>query len=496
MNKILISILLVIGVFFTSCGKNAKTYNDQMDPTLANYSVEEYQAALELIDALFKSTENTNKGEKNQYLLLLEKGKIALANGDYDTAIECFQEAESRFLLIEGTVSVPEGLGTLLSDDTNSEYEAEVHEKMLISPYLVLAYLGKGDFDGARIERNRTITKIHQYIEQNPELEYLENPFARYISALIYEMEDKTDDARIAYQKLGMENEIDRLEKGRDVILKTTSSEEPQEKDVSEKTTETDKSLTSTGETASEFMERIDKEIDEMADGKDTESDANTSTETETETSQTEKKVEETKKEVEEIGTGDIVIFVDVGQAPMKYGIQYGPEQVTVPGVGETISVGFIYPAYEPIESSIASINVSVNGETQGKTNLLYDLENTVLNEYKEKEGKITAKIIARILVKAAAQIGSKKAAEQAPGLFGSILSGAAGLAGDAWVSSEQADLRCWRTLPKKIDYKRINNLPVGEYSITLDCGIVQLTREVAIERHGDIKILHFVVPH
>jgi len=31
----------------------------------------------------------------------------------------------------------------------------------MISPYLLLAYLAKGDFDGARVERNRIITKIH-----------------------------------------------------------------------------------------------------------------------------------------------------------------------------------------------------------------------------------------------------------------------------------------------------------------------------------------------
>jgi hypothetical protein len=87
-----------------------------------------------------------------------------------------------------------------------------MHETLMISPYLVLAYLNKGDLDGARIERNRTISKIHQYIEAKPERAYLENPFARLLSAVIYEMEGKYDDAKIEYRKMKLDYEIKHLD--------------------------------------------------------------------------------------------------------------------------------------------------------------------------------------------------------------------------------------------------------------------------------------------
>jgi hypothetical protein len=184
-------------------------------------------------DALCKKAQTTDEVKQNKHLALLERGKVALMAGNYDQAIADLQEAEKRFLMIEGTISLTEGFGSLLSDDTTVEYEAEMHEKLMISPYLVLAYLGKGDFEGARVERNRTITKINQYIEEKPqERAYLENPFARYLTALMYEMEDKKDDARIEYRKLKWDQEIDRLDskkvKTTDLVILVDTGLSPQ----------------------------------------------------------------------------------------------------------------------------------------------------------------------------------------------------------------------------------------------------------------------------
>lgn len=170
-------------------------------------------SALVHADRLCKRTQVAAGPKQDRYLTLLERGKVALSAGHYDQSIADLQEAERRFLQIEGTIPIVEKFGSLLLDDTTMEYEAEIHEKLMISPYLLLAYLAKGDFDGARVERNRIITKIHQYIEENPEeRSYLENPFARYLTALMYEMEDKMDDAKIEYRKLKWNAEVLRIE--------------------------------------------------------------------------------------------------------------------------------------------------------------------------------------------------------------------------------------------------------------------------------------------
>jgi hypothetical protein len=64
---------------------------------------------------------------------LLERGKIALAAGSYDQSIADLEEAERRFLQIEGTIPIIETFGSLLLDDTTAEYEPEIHEKLMIT---------------------------------------------------------------------------------------------------------------------------------------------------------------------------------------------------------------------------------------------------------------------------------------------------------------------------------------------------------------------------
>ncbi len=211
-------------------------YTLEYAPIISQLTLGAFETALDLADKNYQKALGEGGAKQDRHLKLLERGKVALAARKYEQCIADLQEAEKRFLTIEGTVSIAEGLGSLVTDDTVQEYEPEMHEKLMIPPYLVLAYLGKGDFDGARVERNKTISRIHQYIEENPERAYLENPFARFLSAVVYEMEGKHDDAKIEYRKLKLEDEITRLtnkkEKATDLIVFVDAGMAPQKYEV------------------------------------------------------------------------------------------------------------------------------------------------------------------------------------------------------------------------------------------------------------------------
>ncbi|HOG17987.1 MAG: hypothetical protein A4E73_02012 [Syntrophaceae bacterium PtaU1.Bin231] len=205
-------ILSVIGWTVSGCTA-ARLYTDETRSFLTALRDGRAESALEHADSFVQRTATSGKVRQNKYLALLERGKIALNAGRYDQCIADLQEAERRFLTIEGTISLAEGFGSILTDDAAREYEAEAIEKIMISPYLALAYLGKGDFAGALVERNRTINKINQYLEEREARGYLDNPFARLLSAVLYEMEGKPDDAGIEYRKMGWDAELARLEK-------------------------------------------------------------------------------------------------------------------------------------------------------------------------------------------------------------------------------------------------------------------------------------------
>ena len=175
------------------------TYTDRMSETGAHYYDGDYDGALDGLDELVDKSSN-----EDICLYLLERGKVRLAAGMYDSAIVDLQAAEDRFDEIEGTTSVGELLSAAIVSDMSREYQPQPYEKILINTYLTLSYLEAGDDEGARVERNRTIMRLQDYLGTVTEedLAPLDVPFARYLTAVMYENEGRLDDARIEYGKI------------------------------------------------------------------------------------------------------------------------------------------------------------------------------------------------------------------------------------------------------------------------------------------------------
>ncbi len=175
------------------------TYSSKMEVSRDFYYAGEYENALSSIDGLIKKS-----ADRDIYLYYLERGKIRIADGDYDSSIVDLQAAESRFREIEGTISVSEFFKSGLISDTRNEYQPEPHEMILINAYLLLDYWLKGDVEGAFIERNRVNNRLKQYTDglSSGDWKLLDVPFARYLVALLYENEGLFDDAGIEYEEI------------------------------------------------------------------------------------------------------------------------------------------------------------------------------------------------------------------------------------------------------------------------------------------------------
>jgi hypothetical protein len=192
MKKALCAGLLLLVVACT-------TYTSRMELSRDLYYDARYDEALGTLDKLVKEAP-----DRDHYLLLLERGKVSLAAGRYDSAIVDLQEAERRLLEIEGTISVGGGIKSLLVNPSMGEYESAPYEKIMISSYLLLAYWFKGDREGAFVERNRLVDRLDRYTDALSEKErlVLDVPFARYLAAVMYEIEGRADDARIEYEAI------------------------------------------------------------------------------------------------------------------------------------------------------------------------------------------------------------------------------------------------------------------------------------------------------
>jgi hypothetical protein len=183
--------LLVIG---------CATYTSKMQHSREAFYEGQYEEALEDLNKLLAEAKGSD-----HYLYRLERGRIRLAAGHYDSAIVDLQAAEERFSDIEGTISLSEEVSSILINPTMGEYQPENHEKILMNSYLLLAYWLQGDREGAIVERNRIVGKLGTYINslEEKDRDELDIPFSRYLAALLYETQGLEDDARIEYRRVG-----------------------------------------------------------------------------------------------------------------------------------------------------------------------------------------------------------------------------------------------------------------------------------------------------
>jgi tetratricopeptide (TPR) repeat protein len=176
------------------------TYTSKMQESRDSFFDGRYDEALSGLDELISEAKGNDL-----FLYRLERGRVNLASGRYDSAIVDLQAAEERFADIEGTISIPEIISSTLLHPGKGEYKPENHEKILISSYLLLAYWMQGDREGAFVERNRIVRKLGMYVNglSEEDRDKLDIPFARYLAGLLYEAQGMEDDARIEYQRVG-----------------------------------------------------------------------------------------------------------------------------------------------------------------------------------------------------------------------------------------------------------------------------------------------------
>jgi tetratricopeptide (TPR) repeat protein len=190
--------ILIAAVLFIAAG--CATYTSKMQMSRDDFFDGRYDEALTGLDELISEAKGSDL-----FLYRLERGRVNLAAGCYDSSIVDLQAAEERFADIEGTISIPEMISSTLLHPGKGEYQPENHEKILISSYLLLAYWMRGDREGAFVERNRIVRKLGMYVNglSEEDRNKLDIPFARYLAGLLYEAQGMEDDARIEYEIVG-----------------------------------------------------------------------------------------------------------------------------------------------------------------------------------------------------------------------------------------------------------------------------------------------------
>jgi len=169
------------------------TYTDQMQIVYAQLEQQHPAAALAQLDK--------DPGPRRDRLAyLLNRAMLLRMNGDYAASNRAFEQAK-RLIDDLDAISAREQAGALTVNETLRSYGGEPHEQVLLHLYSALNYLQLGQLDDARVEALQVNLRLQTLNEGHEKSKaYNEDPFARYLTALIYEELGEWSDAMIAYR--------------------------------------------------------------------------------------------------------------------------------------------------------------------------------------------------------------------------------------------------------------------------------------------------------
>lgn len=138
--------------------------------------------------------------ERDQALLLLNRGMIARFRGDLDASNRDL-EAAKQLMDSLAALSVREvALASTVTEQAGA-YGGQPFERLLLPVFKAFNYLDRGDFDGARVEALQIDLLLREFTEGRDESSIAGAAFARYVTGVVYELGGERSDAFIAYRK-------------------------------------------------------------------------------------------------------------------------------------------------------------------------------------------------------------------------------------------------------------------------------------------------------
>ncbi|MDN3551498.1 COG3014 family protein [Mucilaginibacter aquaedulcis] len=183
----------VIGLMLFLLG--CASYNDRIIPYYKNISAGNYKAAETELDK-----NSLLQKPRNQLLFLMEKGRVAHLNGEYNNSNKYFNEADS--LLEQGlTSTADEAVGVLLNP-MSQRYKGEDFEKFMIHYYKALNYLYLNNTEDAIVEARRITLQAQEQGDKfnNKDKRYSNDAFSLMLQGMLYESNNDINNAFISYR--------------------------------------------------------------------------------------------------------------------------------------------------------------------------------------------------------------------------------------------------------------------------------------------------------
>ena len=397
--------LATLALLFSGCA----SYSDSFSVIESDMAAQRFGAALETL-------ERQRHPQRDRLLYLLNKAMLERMNGDYAASNRTFEAAKARVEELRGLSLREQGQSLIINDATRS-YAGEEFEQVLVHLYMALNYLQLGERIDARVEALQVDERLREITQRLPENRYTEDALARYLTGMIYEELGERSDAMIAYRKAyeayrryGQNYSVAIPESLKHDLLRLSQQ------------------MGLTGE-----MQQYRKEF----------------------------RIERWMSADELAEQGELIFLLHNGLAPIRR-----EHAVTVPDPASGHFVRIAVPYYETRPTPVDGARVTAGG-TSASAEVAEDIRAIALKDLETKMPAITARALARAVLKAQmARAARENARQQNQNNAGAAV--AAMAVEIAGLVTERADTRSWLTLPSRIHLARLP-LPPGTYTVKVD---------------------------
>ena len=365
-------------------------------------------------------------GKRNRLLYQLDRGMLAFSAGEFREAIQAFEKAE-RIMDELYTVSLSQEATTFLINDNTAPYRGEDFESVMVNLFLALSYANLSQFEEALVEARKVdskLTAINLQYSESQKNGYQEDPFARFLMGILYEMgksSDDLNDAYIAYSLAlrGYESEYQRFGLAIPQVLVENAL------------------------STAEFMgEEEEKRLRKRFPARQY------------------LPLVERKEKAEVFG-----LHLN-GRAPVK------EQDLVVLPMPDGFLVKLAFPSYKPVPKAIVGARLyakPLEDDTTFQANftMAEPIGRIAVENLEDRRFRIAAKTLGRVTAK---YLAVKAAQREASDQFGGLAGLLTGVTGNLLAfASEEPDLRSWRTLPAEILVSKLT-LPPGTYEFWAEC--------------------------
>lgn len=174
-----------------ACGLSSKHYLRVEDSLRAGQ--------LEQAARIIQNAED-DYGPKNRLLYWMDRGMTLQLAGQYKASNQVLEQADE---LVEDfyTRRLRDEVTALLVNDTQLPYRGDPYEQVMINVIKAFNYAFLQDIQEALIEARKIDHRLNVLTDSTEKDHYHEDPFARYVTGIVYEVAGDLNDAFIAYRK-------------------------------------------------------------------------------------------------------------------------------------------------------------------------------------------------------------------------------------------------------------------------------------------------------